>query len=65
MNNNYNDDNQRQKRAIKQAKTVFIVLLVSGLLMGLLVAFGLIKFMNYLGLNNNRNQIEIIKDREN
>ncbi|MEA5512012.1 hypothetical protein VB715_19755 [Crocosphaera sp. UHCC 0190] len=65
MNNNYNEDNQRKQRAIKQAKTAFIVLLVSGLLMGLLVSFGLIKLMNYFGLTEKRNQIEIIKDNIN
>ncbi|MGK7942224.1 MAG: hypothetical protein AB4062_19115 [Crocosphaera sp.] len=61
------DDNfertERQKKAIKQARNVFLILLASGLSLGVLVSIGVVKLMNYFGLTEKTNQMEIIKER--
>ena len=41
------------------------MLLLSGLSIGVLVSIGLIKIMNYFGLTEKTNQIEIIKEKLN
>lgn len=58
-----NDNNNQKLRAIKQARKVFIWLLVGGLSIGVLVSIGVVKLMDRLGLMNDRNQIEIIKEK--
>ena len=58
-----NDNNNQKLRAIKQARKVFIWLLVGGLLIGVLVSIGVVKLMDRLGLMNDRNQIEIIQEK--
>lgn len=60
-----NNQNNRKLRAVKQAQKVFIVLLIGGLLLGILVSFGVVKLMNHFGLTDDSNQIEIIKDKLN
>ncbi len=61
------DDNsprtQREQKAIKQANKVFLVLLASGLSIGVIVSIGVIQLMNYFGLTEKTNQIEIIREK--
>ena len=64
-NYNFNNETERKKRAVKQAKVAFITLLIAGLFLGAIVAFGVIKLMNYFGLNDKTNQVEIIKEKLN
>ena len=63
MSNQQNDNNNQKLRAVKQARKVFIWLLVGGLLIGVLVSIGVVKLMDRLGLMNDRNQIEIIQEK--
>ena len=63
---NYNSEKtERQKKAIKQARNVFLILLASGLSLGVLVSIGVVQLMNYFGLTEKTNQMEIIKERIN
>ncbi|MDJ0845171.1 hypothetical protein [Crocosphaera sp.] len=61
------DDNfpktERQQQAVNQAKKVFLVLLASGLSIGVIVSIGVIKLMNYFGLTEKTNQLEIIREK--
>ncbi|ACB53221.1 hypothetical protein cce_3873 [Crocosphaera subtropica ATCC 51142] len=54
---------ERQQKAVKQAKKVFILLLASGLFIGVIVSIGVIKLMNYFGLTEKTNQIQIIQEK--
>ncbi len=56
---------ERQQKAIKQANKIFLFLLGSGLFIGVVVSIGVIKLMNYFGLTENNNQIEIIREKLN
>ena len=58
-----NDNNNQKLRAIKQARKVFIWLLVGGLSIGVVVSIGVVKLMDRLGLTSDRNQIEIIQEK--
>ncbi len=64
MNYNY-EKTERQKKAIKQARNVFLILLASGLSLGVLVSIGVVQLMNYFGLTEKTNQMELIKERIN
>ena len=61
------DDNfpktERQQQAVNQAKKVFLVLLASGLSICVIVSIGVIKLMNYFGLTEKTNQLEIIREK--
>ncbi|MGB5596828.1 MAG: hypothetical protein WBM32_08905 [Crocosphaera sp.] len=62
----YNSEQtERQKKSIKQARNVFLFLLAGGLSLGVLVSIGVVKLMNYFGLTEKTNQIEIIKEKVN
>ena len=50
---------ERQKKAVNQAKKIFLLLLAGGL------SIGVVKLMNYFGLTEKSNQIEIIQDKLN
>ena len=52
---------ERQKKAVNQAKKIFLILLAGGLSIGVVVSIGVVKLMNYFGLTEKSNQIEIIK----
>lgn len=54
---------ERQQKAVKQARKIFLSLLGGGLLIGVLVSIGVIKLMNYFGLTEKSNQIEIIQEK--
>ncbi|MDJ0730638.1 MAG: hypothetical protein QNJ33_11670 [Crocosphaera sp.] len=56
---------QRQQKAIKQARNVFLLLLATGLSIGVLVSIGVVKLMNYFGLTEKTNQIETIQEKLN
>ncbi len=56
---------ERQQKAVKQARKIFLLLLGSGLLIGVIVSIGVIKLMNYFGLTEKNNQIEIIQEKLN
>ncbi len=64
MNDN-SPKTERQKKALKQARNVFLILLASGLSLGVLVSIGVVKLMNYFGLTEKTNQMEIIKEKIN
>ena len=64
MDHNF-EKTERQKKAIKQARNVFLILLASGLSLGVLVSIGVVTLMNYFGLTEKTNQMEIIKERIN
>ncbi len=57
--------NQRQQKAVNQAKKIFLILLASGLSIGVIVSIGVIKLMNYFGLTEKTNQVEIIQEKLN
>ncbi len=57
------NNSDRKKRAVKQAKKVFLFLLAVGLSVGVLVSIGVVKLMNSLGLTEKTNQIEIIQEK--
>lgn len=63
------DDNfyrtERQKKAVNQAKKIFLILLAGGLSLGVIVSIGIIKLMNYFGLTERTNQVEIIQEKLN
>jgi hypothetical protein len=53
---NFSDiPSERRKLALKQANRFFLVLLVSGLVIGGVLAFGLVKIINKLGLADKPN----------
>lgn len=54
---------ERQQKAVNQAKKVFLFLLAGGLSVGVIVSLGVIKLMNYFGLIEETNQIEIIREK--
>ena len=56
---------ERQKIAVNQAKKIFLLLLAGGLSIGVVVSIGVVKLMNYFGLTEKSNQIEIIQDKLN
>ena len=56
---------ERQKKAVNQAKKIFLLLLAGGLSIGVVVSIGVVKLMNYFGLTEKSNQIEIIQDKLN
>ncbi|EAZ91789.1 hypothetical protein [Crocosphaera chwakensis] len=56
---------ERQQKAIKQARKIFLFLLASGLLIGVIVSVGVIQVMNYFGLTEKTNQIKIIQEKLN
>ncbi len=56
---------ERQKKAANQAKKIFLLLLAGGLSIGVVVSIGVVKLMNYFGLTEKSNQIEIIQDKLN
>ena len=56
---------ERQQQAVNQAKKIFLVLLGSGLSLGVIVSVGVIALMNHFGLTEKSNQIETIQERLN
>ncbi|MDJ0601532.1 MAG: hypothetical protein QNJ37_22140 [Crocosphaera sp.] len=54
---------ERQQKAVKQARNIFLVLLATGLSIGVIVSIGVIKLMNYFGLTEKTNQMEIIREK--
>lgn len=64
MNDNFSKT-ERQKKAVNQAKKIFLILLAGGLSIGVLVSIGVIKLMNYFGLTEKTNQVEIIQEKLN
>ncbi|WP_107670363.1 hypothetical protein [Cyanothece sp. BG0011] len=56
---------ERQQKAVKQARKIFLLLLASGLFIGVIVSIGVIKLMNYFGLTEKTNQIEIFQEKLN
>ncbi|MEL4894655.1 hypothetical protein [Crocosphaera sp. Alani8] len=56
---------ERQKKAVNQAKKVFIILLASGLSIGVIVSVGVVKLMDYFGLTDKTNQMEVIREKIN
>ena len=56
---------ERQQKAVNQAKNIFLILLVSGLSLGVIVSVGVIVLMNHFGLTEKSNQMKIIPERLN
>ncbi|MGK7954547.1 MAG: hypothetical protein AB4063_04685 [Crocosphaera sp.] len=56
---------ERQQKAVNQAKKIFLILLAGGLSLGVIVSIGVIKLMNYFGLTERTNQVEIIQEKLN
>lgn len=58
---------ERQEAAKKQARKWFLILLTTGLVLGIVVAFGVVQVIQKLGLDNKPNyriQIDVQPDKQ-
>lgn len=58
---------ERQEAAKKQARKWFLILLTTGLVLGIFVAFGVVQIIQKLGLDNKPNyriQIDVQPDKQ-
>ena len=63
LNDSHTSETRRIRERTRQIRRLFIILLSIGLVTGGIVAFGVVKILNKLGLTEKTPQFEHIKER--